>query len=202
MSLFRKFLMHCNKHVIQSRTPSGILFISLLNMKKNSCVYKSSLCVLIWYIVVAIPIIVHAGNPDNLDQKEAFYLIVEADGKEFVLSGESEFTVTPSSMTIYMRDEDNGSCAIHLLNLQTRPAPGTYDVELRENEKLSMVCLIEDIKPRQRLASISGFLTIKSINTKMLHGQLELTMKGGVDEDEYNIHGQIQSKYMPLNISF
>ncbi len=171
-------------------------------MENNTCIYKSILCALAWYIVVAIPITAYAVDPDINDQKQGFYLIVEADEKEFILSGESEFTVTPSSMTIYMRDKDNGNCAIHLLNLQTRPAPGTYDVELRENEKLSMVCLVDGIKPRQRLASISGVLTLKSIDTKILHGEFELTMKGGVDEKEYNIHGQVQSEYMPLNISF
>ena len=48
---------------------------------------------------------------------------IEVDGKQAEFTGESEFTLTPSSVSIYMIT-DEARCGMHIAGFTSRPEPG------------------------------------------------------------------------------
>ena len=132
-----------------------------------------------------------------------FHIIIEDEenGKVYEITGTSEFTITPSSYSIYMNGE-NGRCGIHLLNFRERPVPGTYDMEQTDDITTGIVCVVQVMEPLERLASDAGSFTILEIRGNKIAGLIDVTLKGGVSEKTYRLTGKVTSEELELNLGF
>lgn len=156
-------------------------------------------CTLI--LVLLAPFVTYADVDEDSDPEYSFSITVEVDGTTIELTGPSEFMMTSSSYSIYMRD-DKGNCALHLLNFKSAPGPGTYDVGDSEEIRTAKVCAFNEHEPKERVVSESGTFTITSINSSSLEGHFEIVMKGGISGNIYRVSGSVSSENVPSNLKF
>jgi hypothetical protein len=131
-----------------------------------------------------------------------FQITFETGDEPLVLKGQSELMMTPSSYSIMMVQEDHGRCVIHMLNFKTAPGPGTYDVEDTEGVRTAIVCLIETMEPRERLASYSGTFTITEIDKSYITGHFDMMVRGPISEKEFRLHGEVTADNIPSDLDF
>ena len=131
-----------------------------------------------------------------------FQITLETEDEPIVLKGQSELMMTPSSYSIMMVQEDHGRCVIHMLNFKTAPGPGTYDVEDTEEVRTAIVCVIETMEPRERLASHSGTFTITEIDSDYIMGHFDMMVKGPISGKEFRLHGEVTADNIPSDLDF
>jgi len=144
---------------------------------------------------------VYGEQPMTQKSENPFQITVKTEMDTIILKGASEFMNTPSSYSIKMM-EDSGGCVIHMLNFTTPPGPGTYDVENVELVKTAAVCVLEDMEPRERLASHSGTFTITEIGDDYIKGHFDMILNGPISEKEFHLFGEVSSKNSPTNLQF
>ena len=137
------------------------------------------------------------GNPGF-----PFQITLETEDEPIVLEGSSELMMTPSSYSIIMVQEDHGRCVIHMLNFKKAPGPGTYDVEDAEEVRTAIVCVIETMEPRERLATQSGTFTITEIDRDYIMGHFDMMVKGPISGKEFRLHGEVTADNIPSDLEF
>lgn len=132
-----------------------------------------------------------------------FHITLEdvEDGEIYELTGDSEFTVTPSSYSVLLNG-DQGRCGVHLLNFKEPPGVGIYDVEETEDVRTGVVCVLDVTEPVERMASHTGTFTISHIDGKKLAGELDIVLKGGITGKSFRLTGTVSSENLPLNLDF
>lgn len=135
-----------------------------------------------------------AVNIDSLENGSTFKITLQEGDVTVSLRGISDFSKTPSSYSIYMKEE-NGSCAIHLLNFKTPPGKGTYNVADRENLTTGAVCMLENVEKRERLSSESGTFIITDLSKQgsVINGQIDMIMIGNSSGKKYRLKGVVES---------
>lgn len=131
-----------------------------------------------------------------------FQITLETEDEPVVLKGQSELMMTPSSYSIMMVQEDHGRCVIHMLNFKTAPGPGTYDVEDTEEVRTAIVCVIETMEPRERLASHSGTFTITEIDRDYIMGHFDMMVNGPISGKAFRLHGEVTADNIPSDLDF
>ena len=122
-----------------------------------------------------------------------FHYTVEVDGVQTEFTGPSDFMLTPSSLSIYMVSDD-ARCGMHIMNFRSRPEPGVYDVEIRDEYRTGLVCVFTTMETTERVVSESGTFTITTIDAKVMEGSFDMLMKGSVSGKEYRVSGQLVSE--------
>lgn len=169
-------------------------------IKRNIYYLILNVCVALMLISVS-PCITYATVDGGNDPEYSFILTAEVDGTSIDLIGSSEFMMTPSSYSIYMKS-DKGNCSIHLLNFKARPGPGTYTVGDNERARTAILCVFNEQDPKERVVSESGTFTITSINSSSLEGHFEMILKGGISGKIYRVSGRVSSENIPSNLKF
>jgi hypothetical protein len=131
-----------------------------------------------------------------------FQITIETGDEPIVLKGQSELMMTPSSYSIMMGQDDEGRCVIHMLNFKTAPGPGTYDVEDTEEVRTAIVCVVETMEPRERLASYSGTFTITEIDESHVMGHFDMMVRGPISGKEFRLHGEVTADNIPSDLDF
>lgn len=186
-------------NIIKKKYSYSISDLKMVYKAKFYYPISSLFCVLI--LISVAPITTYANVDVNNDPEYDFHITVEVDSTTIELKGNSDFMVTPSSYSIYMK-EDKGSCAFHLLNYESVPGPGTYTVGINEEVRLAIVCTLKDLEPKERVVSESGTFTIISINSDIFEGHFEMVLNGGISEKKYRISGRVRSENIPSNLKF
>ncbi len=163
--------------------------------------FLKAISFIIVFLTALTQVHVYAVAPNSSKTTHTFQITIESDAESFILKGQSELVITPSSYSINMI-EDNGRCVMHMLNFSTPPGPGTYDVENDDKVKTAMVCLLEKADVRERLASVKGTFTITDLNSTHLVGHFDMTLTGPISGKEFRAHGQVKSAIEPMSLQF
>jgi len=150
-------------------------------------------CFRIQISVLLLCFLLLSAAENRNDEDFTFLYSVEVDGTQTEFTGESDFMLTPSSLSIYM-ESDDARCGMHIMNFRSRPEPGVYDVEIRDEYRTGLVCVFTTMETTERVVSESGTFTITSIDSKVIEGSFEMLMKGSVSEREYRVSGQLVSE--------
>lgn len=186
-------------NIIRKKYSYSISDLKMVYKTKLYYPISSLFCALI--LMSVAPITTYANVDVNNDPEYDFHITVEVESTTIELKGDSDFMVTPSSYSIYMKEE-KGSCAIHLLNYDSVPGPGTYNVGINEEARVAIVCAFNELEPKERVVSESGTFTITSINSDIFEGHFEMVLNGGISEKKYRISGSVRSDNIPSNLKF
>jgi hypothetical protein len=124
--------------------------------------------------------------------KGSFSAAFQRDEEHVVLTGDSDYHMTGSSLTIYLRS-DEGRCGIHFVNFETAPSLGTHEVGSRDQMNAGVICVLENTKQRERLTSESGTITLKERLLERVEGELDVVMLGGLTRKAYRLTGEFSS---------
>lgn len=158
----------------------------------------------IWFVMLMLikPLVVFSWQSENQGISGTFHMEVTVDSEAFDLNGTSDFMMTPSSLSIYLKTDDDGRCAIHLLNMKKGPEVGLYKAGVSDSVRTSVVCVFEHLEPKERTISQNGSLLINEIKGDVIKGEVDISLEGGISEKKYHIKGKFESINIPTNLTF
>jgi hypothetical protein len=176
--------------------------VSLNRSQRCKSGFLHKIWVLTVFLLAGLPLVSLSNEPSQPSATDfPFQITIDSGNETFKLYGEAEIMITPSSYAINMI-EDNGRCVIHMLNFTTAPGPGTYNVEDDAKVRTAMVCLLEGVEPRERLASHSGTFTITELNNIHIKGHFDMILKGPISGKDFHFSGEVTADMVPLNLQF
>ncbi len=158
----------------------------------------------IWFVMLLLikPLVVFSWDSESQEKGGIFHMEVAVDSEAFDLNGTSDFMITPSSLSIYLKTDDDGRCAIHLLNMKKGPEVGSYKAGVSDSVRTSIVCVFERLEPKERTISQKGSLIINEISEDVIKGEVDISLEGGISKKKYHLKGEFESINVPTNLTF
>ena len=131
-------------------------------------------------------------NVDNDVSKINIYsAVIQYEDIIVHLEGNAVYYQFPTIFSIYLDESRSFKCSIQIRDQIVNIKQYLFGTEL--NNQSGIVCVRNDQKLRERMASHQGSLIITNIEDDLIYGVVEARLIGAVSEIEYILNGRFVS---------